>query len=139
MSNLPKKLMQLFNTTPVYDIDNLSSVYSESAVFEDPVIRIKGLGNISKYLKRIYSGVIDCRFNYDEPIVGKQQAAISWLMTLRHNTLGKGKPINVRGCSIISYDEKIYYHRDYYDVGEMLYEHLPVLGRSLKFVKKRIH
>ncbi len=138
MHDVPKKLMQLFNSKSVHDIEKLSLVYSKTAVFEDPLVRVEGLDSISEYLQRVYSGVISCHFNYEELVNGKQQAAISWLMIFQHKKLAKGKSIKVSGCSIISYDEKVYYHRDYYDVGQMLYEHLPFLGRSLKFIKKRI-
>jgi hypothetical protein len=34
--------------------------------------------------------------------------------------------------------DKVLYQRDYYDAGEMLYEHLPVLGWAVRGVKKRV-
>jgi hypothetical protein len=33
---------------------------------------------------------------------------------------------------------KIYYHRDYFDMGAMLYEHLPLLGRIIQRLKHRL-
>ncbi len=139
MSNVPEKLMQLFNTGSVYKTSNLREVYAENAVFEDPVIRVEGLDNISHYLKHLYSRVIECQFDYNNLIVAQQQAAISWAMTFRHQSLNKGKPIKVNGCSIVTYNEKILFHRDYFDVGEMLYEYLPLLGPATKYVKRRMH
>ena len=35
-------------------------------------------------------------------------------------------------------DEKIIYHKDYYDLGEMVYEHIPLLGSIIKMIKRRL-
>ncbi len=34
--------------------------------------------------------------------------------------------------------DKVYRHRDYFDAGAMLYEHLPVLGRVVSWLKRRV-
>jgi len=34
--------------------------------------------------------------------------------------------------------DKVYRHRDYFDAGAMLYEHLPVVGRVVSWLKRRI-
>ena len=31
---------------------------------------------------------------------------------------------------------KIYYHRDYFDMGSLLYEHLPLLGKIIQKLNK---
>ncbi|HGP4674712.1 TPA: nuclear transport factor 2 family protein, partial [Vibrio cholerae O1] len=33
---------------------------------------------------------------------------------------------------------KVTYHRDYFDMGEMLYEQLPVLGQVIRAIKRRL-
>ena len=35
-------------------------------------------------------------------------------------------------------DERIIHQRDYYDAGEMLYEHLPLLGWAVRGAKRRV-
>lgn len=37
-----------------------------------------------------------------------------------------------------THGEKIFRQRDYYDAGEMLYEHLPLLGWAVRGVKRRV-
>ena len=60
-------------------------------------------------------------------------------MTYSHKQLNSGKPITVEGHSFIMGDDsKVTYHRDYVDLGQMLYEHIPVLGRLIQWVKKRM-
>lgn len=35
-------------------------------------------------------------------------------------------------------DHKVYRHRDYFDAGSLIYEHLPVLGRAIAWLKRRM-
>jgi hypothetical protein len=32
----------------------------------------------------------------------------------------------------------VYYHRDYYDAGSMLYEHIPLMGYAIRKIKKKV-
>ena len=44
----------------------------------------------------------------------------------------------VPGVSLLRLDKKIIEHHDYYDLGAMVYEHIPLFGGVVKGVKKRI-
>ncbi len=35
-------------------------------------------------------------------------------------------------------DDSIIYHKDYYDLGEMVYEHVPILGFVIKKIKGKL-
>jgi len=50
-----------------------------------------------------------------------------------------GETIRIEGASYLkTRNGKIYYHRDYFDMGAMLYEHLPVMGRVIHHLKERL-
>ena len=57
-----------------------------------------------------------------------------------HLTLKTGnKYINVDGITQLKVvDDIIVYHKDYYDLGEMVYEHIPLLGYFVKKIKTRL-
>ena len=59
-------------------------------------------------------------------------------MSYSHPRLAGGGQIDVAGISHIRFDDKINYHRDYYDLGEMLYEHLPAYGWLTRKLKARL-
>jgi hypothetical protein len=61
-----------------------------------------------------------------------------WTMRYAHPRLNKGNEITLEGASHIRYEEKVYYHRDYFDGGRLLYEHVPLLGSVIKQLKKRM-
>ena len=58
-------------------------------------------------------------------------------MSFTHPKLAGGKAIIVDGATDLRFDEKITYHRDYIDMGQMLYEHIPVLGSAIRYIKKQ--
>ena len=138
LNNVPEKLMRLFNRYPDVTAEELARVYANSVVFEDPVVRLTGLDKVSNYFRKMYRGVISCEFNYRDVVACEQQAAISWTMNLRHQALKHGKPVVVRGCSVIRFDSKVYYHRDYFDMAEMVYANVPLLGWAIRQLRNRL-
>ena len=63
---------------------------------------------------------------------------MQWIMSYQHPKLAAGRSIDVAGISHIRFEEKIFYHRDYYDLGEMLYEHIPLYGWITRRLKARL-
>jgi len=60
-------------------------------------------------------------------------------MTYQHPSLNKGQPIKVEGASkLVVQDDRIISHRDYFDAGNLLYEHIPVLKNVIRFLKRRM-
>ena len=60
-------------------------------------------------------------------------------MHLQHKKLSANKTILLNGASFIRFDaEKINYHRDYYDLGALIYEQIPLLGAVVKKVRAAI-
>ncbi len=59
-------------------------------------------------------------------------------MHLSHKRLNGGKPITLDGNSVITLDpqtKQAIYHRDYFDLGEFIYEQVPVLGFVIRKLK----
>jgi hypothetical protein len=61
-------------------------------------------------------------------------------MSLTADGLNGGKPILLQGNSYIKFsdDNLVVYHRDYFDMGEFIYEHVPVIGWIIKKVKAKL-
>lgn len=119
------------------DLTRLEEVYAESIVFRDPIHSIRGLPALRDYLAAMYENITECQFEYLDELVGEHSAYIKWNMHFRHPKF-KNKPITVRGVSQIQFDQRITYHEDIYDLGELLYEHVPVLGGATRWIKGRL-
>jgi hypothetical protein len=49
------------------------------------------------------------------------------------------KKITLDGTTQLGVDgDIIIYHKDYYDLGEMVYEHVPILGFIIKKIKGKL-
>jgi hypothetical protein len=60
-------------------------------------------------------------------------------MKLKHPKLNGGQPVEVNGVSQICFSgDRVIYHRDYFDLGEMLYENIPLLGVVIRNIKQRL-
>ena len=50
--------------------------------------------------------------------------------------LNRGNLIHVDGITLLKIrDDKIYFHQDYYDMGQMVYEHVPLLKWVVNKIK----
>lgn len=120
------------------DRDSLFQLYDNSIVFEDSFHRIDGFNDLLSYFLNLYENVSAIGFVFHEDFLNKNDAMLTWTMTFAHPRLNKGHPIDVKGASHIIFDKKITYHRDYFDGGKLLYEHVPVLGMFIKKLKQRM-
>lgn len=115
----------------------LAGLYDVHAVLVDPSGNIMGCLPFSA-ISRISANVNACRFAIDPPLCETGRFAVTWTMYWSHPRIAGGKIRSLPGCSMVeTHGEKIFRQRDYYDAGEMLYEHLPLLGWAVRHVKGR--
>lgn len=132
------RFCEVYQRLNKHNLTELTNIYSTDLIFVDAVHEIQGLDALQSYFSKLYENLSFCRFDIEETIVEQGQASIIWTMTFAHKKLKSGQSISVNGCSHLKFDERIYYHRDYLDMGQMIYEHLPLFGRAIQFVKKQV-
>lgn len=115
----------------------LTEVYSDEVIFQDPLHKVQGLENLTTYFANLYANVDFIEFNIKDVSSTHEQASVFWEMHYRHFKLNKGNLITVEGMSQLKFSSKITSHRDYFDLGSMLYEQLPLLGHMIKLVKNK--
>lgn len=122
------------------NLDLLADIYSPNICFADPLHEIQGLDKLREYFEQLYANVEDLSFEFhgfDQVDEGK--GYLRWTMTYRHPRLSKGELITVPGCSHLRWaGNKVFLHRDFFDAGALLYEHLPVMGRVIGWLKGRL-
>lgn len=119
------------------DFSLLKTVYHSNVTFSDPLHVISGIDALLDYFDHLYTNVPQCAFKITSKTVVNETAFVEWQMEFVHSKLNKGRPILVEGVSKLrAMDDKIIEHRDYLDLGSMLYEHIPLLGSAIKHVKK---
>ncbi len=140
MSDFLRDFARRFAALDKDSLGRLGELYSDDVLFIDPLHEIRGLTAIQSYFAELYANVQELRFDFhgfDQ--TGDGEGYLRWSMSYRHPRLAGGRPIRVAGCSHLLWsDGRVYRHRDYFDAGALLYEHLPVLGRVIAWLKRRL-
>lgn len=122
----------------VSSVNNLDSIYSEDIHFIDPVTEHRGLEVVRNYFVNMLQNTRQCEFDIVEVHSTGKVHFITWTMRYIHPKLGS-QTIHLNGISQLRVSEnKVAFQRDYYDLGEMLYEHVFGLGAAVRFLKKRL-
>ncbi|TQP53611.1 nuclear transport factor 2 family protein [Vibrio cholerae] len=130
---------QFYQQLDKSQLHRLIEIYHPDVVFEDAAHRIEGFDALYQYFLNLYQNVHTCTFTIHEHYAVNEGAFLVWTMHLRHPKLVKGEQVDVKGVSHLHFaDGKVTYHRDYFDMGEMLYEQLPVLGQVIRAIKRRL-
>lgn len=130
-----KNLYQTLNASNC-KTDIVDQVYRSDVLFQDSFHRIEGLYAMKEYFNALYLNLKSSEFVFHDQWIGNGSAMLTWTMTYSHRKLNRGESISIEGATEIRFDEKIYFHKDYFDGGGLLYEHVPVLGSVIKQLKK---
>ncbi len=136
-SGLIDKLKVFYRDIPTTPLDRIHHIYDKDIIFKDPVHEIRGIDAMHAYMLTMCANVSEGRFEFLDQQVGNGNAFIKWNMHFRHPKLGD-ELISVRGVSHLQFAERIYYHEDIYDMGEMIYDHIPLLGACTRWLKQRL-
>lgn len=134
-----KAFVEAYSLFSASTLDGLLEFYHRDVAFIDPVHRTDGRAELERYFRQMAQGLIDCRFQFDDLTQTDDQVFLAWTMHLRHRQLRSGQTVTVSGFSHLKLrDDLVEYHRDYYDLGEMLYEQIPLLGPMIGWLKRRL-
>ncbi|MFZ1327161.1 MAG: nuclear transport factor 2 family protein [Candidatus Contendobacter sp.] len=118
----------------------LDEIYTADVAFRDPVHTLQGLPALRDYYRRLYDGVVSCRFEFDDEILQQDRGALVWRMRFQHARFRRGETLELRGVSHLKFrdDGKVFQHHDYFDMGEFIYERVAVLGGVIRAIKSRL-
>ncbi len=132
-----ERFKETFKDTANLDLSRLDSIYAEDVEFIDPIHQIQGRKALKDYMQRLCGDVDVCRFEYLDQVHSEGKCFIKWDMHFSHPSLKAGVH-KVRGCTQIYYHSQIYYQEDVYDMGQMIYENVPLIGRIISWLKIRL-
>jgi ketosteroid isomerase-like protein len=131
---------KVFNQLDKDHLDFLEQIYTPDVQFRDPVQSLNGLPALRDYYGRLYEGVISCQFTFEAEVIEGQQGMLVWIMRFQHRRFRAGENLELHGVSHLQFrdDGRVYDHRDYFDMGEFIYERVPVLGSVIRAIKNRL-
>lgn len=149
--NAIKKFESFYVDLESMKVEELADIYSNDVTFIDPIAAHSGIAAVQTYFTKLLRNAKNCSFTIhsidkvaslsNEEKSGSALLAylVTWKMTFTTSGINKGNPIDVDGISQLKIrDDKIIFHRDYYDLGQMVYENIPLLGRIIKRIKRKL-
>ncbi len=140
MNTTLSRFCDFYSSPNATNVELMAEVYDDKVRFEDPAHQVDGLTSLQAYFQNMYANLNECQF-FIESVAehGEENTAfIKWRMEYSHPKIRSGNVISVPGVTYVEYGGKITYHRDYFDLGAMLYEHIPGVGYILKKIKQRM-
>ncbi len=114
---------------------DLNTLYAEDVQFADPITSFKGRDRLSAYFARLQKTARHVEFDFGEPVVGDDTAALPWTMRIRAK--GFPKTVVINGMSHLRFTDRIVYHRDYFDLGALTIEQIPLVGGLVRWLKRQ--
>ncbi len=135
-----KDFLEVFNALSSDNLHRLEEIYTSDIRFVDPAHEIHGIDNVRDYFAKLYANVTSVNFDFREEVSSGESGYVQWDMHFAHPRLNGGRPITVPGASFLRFSSagKVSFHRDYFDLGSMLYQHLPLLGSVVRSINRRL-
>lgn len=118
-----------------------SRVYAETTFFNDTLKTLLGGEAVESYLvetaELLHSGSVE----YGDTVRSSDGTwYVRWEMVYSGKKLAGGEPIRTIGMSHLAFDEegRVVMHQDFWDSTRGIFEHIPVVGGQLRFIKKRL-
>ncbi|MBL4804019.1 MAG: nuclear transport factor 2 family protein [Alphaproteobacteria bacterium] len=106
--------------------------------FKDPFNDVMGVDAYQRVLQHMFENVDNPKFRVSDYAWGRGAniAYLRWTFTY----MMKNRQYSVEGASEVMFsdDGLVMSHIDYWDAAENFYEHLPVLGAAIRFVKSKL-
>lgn len=154
--NAIQKFKSFYTDLTSMQVDELSDLYSTNVIFIDPIASHSGIAAVENYFSKLLHNAKHCTFtihdiqkttvfasseeqNQTDDKSMSEHYTVTWQMSFTSSKINKGQAIHVDGITQLKIENnKISFHRDYYDLGQMVYENVPLLGRIIKRIKRAL-
>ena len=134
--NCIQEFISYFENLKGQQVNDLSNFYAQSIKFEDPIHHINSIELLTKYFEKLNQNLKSGGFQFKSVRLVENTCYLEWIMNIELKR--PNKKVSASGISVVSFDDKITHHRDYFDAGELFYENIPVVGSLVRYVKKKI-
>lgn len=141
MASYTERAKDFFNGLDKDHLDLVEKFYDAETIFQDPIHVSHGVKETKAYYEHQYQNVESVRFEYVQSVESGGEVFLTWKMHLKSPALNSGKEMTVDGVSFFSFggkEDKVIFQRDYFDMGEFVYERIPVLKTLISFIKKKM-
>jgi len=117
-------------------LPQITQYVSSDVLFRDPFNELVGIEKMQKIFAHMYETMGDVRFDILHHAMDGKTGLLHWRIaaTLR------GKPWEFEGMTKVEFNEDglVVSHLDYWDAARDFYEYFPIIGWSLKVIRRKI-
>ena len=115
----------------------ITETYAEKFYFNDTLVTIHDRQNLLQYLKHTQQQLDAIEFEVLSVQDDGEDSYLRWLMRTRLKSIAQDMDIQSIGISNLRFnaDNKIILHKDYWDSMQGFYQHLPIIGGVLRWIK----
>lgn len=131
------KISNSFNQFTGTNVEVLEQFYAPNVKYSDPISTVTGLDNVKKLLAKTYRNVQSLRYAFFDFICESNRISASYKLNIQISGLNDGKPYIVEGTSVfrVNSEGMVVQHKDYFDLGSMVYEKHPLTGGTIRAIK----
>ena len=117
-------------------LDNIASYYDENVFFKDPFNEFNGREKLKKLFIHMCITLKNAHFVFIDNIENSEGVFLTWDFIFSY----KEKLFKIHGSSHLKLndEEKIVYHRDYWDVGEEILLKIPLVNSLYGFFQSKL-
>lgn len=117
-------------------LEEIDNFYTEEVFFKDPFNELIGREKVKNIFQHMFTSLNEAHFVFVETLLQGNSAFITWDFIFKF----KNVQYKIHGSSHLKFNElgKIFYHRDYWDVGEELLLKLPIIKSIYKVFQKKL-
>ena len=117
-------------------LDDIVSYYDENVFFKDPFNEFNGRDKLKKLFNNMLIALKNPHFVFIDNIENSEGVFLTWDFIFSY----KEKLLKIHGSSHLklNYEEKIVYHRDYWDVGEEILLKIPLIKSLYGFFQSKL-
>ena len=126
--------------TPERVRTEIGSVYAETAILYDTLALHEGLDRIRPYFEATAKRAAGVRVGILDVLRKEDDFFVRWSMEIDWSAFKKGKTTRSYGMSHLRFngEGRVILHFDFWDSAQGFFEHLPLLGRMIRAVKRRV-
>lgn len=115
-------------------------VYAQDAFLNDTLKTVRGSDSIEEYFLGTLANTESITVEFTDVARSGNDYYFRWVMDVRFKKFQRGKTIRTIGMTHVRFnkDGQVLLHQDYWDSAQGLFEHVPVIGGGIRFIKSRL-
>jgi limonene-1,2-epoxide hydrolase len=115
-------------------------VYASDAYLNDTLKSLHGAQEIEHYFLATMENAESVTVKFDDVAESNGNYYFRWVMDVKFKKFKKGQTIRTIGVTHVRFNEegKVVLHQDYWDSAAGLFEHIPIIGGTIRWIKGRL-